>query len=179
MVWLPVTPGLGTIVHDEPLARSTSVVSEVAVNELSPTAVQLSAVGQLIPHRALSTDPGGFGLGSMDHRSPFQRSISVFGGIPLWLSQLPAATHDFGPAQDTDCKVASRPSGGSGAGTSTHSAPFHCCPIGTLWPPASPTALQLDADAHETDHSSSLEPMFSVPTMDHEVPFHRSASVLV
>lgn len=50
----------------------------------------------------------------------------------LWLSMLPAATHDFGPVQDTDCKVASRPSGGSGAGTSAQTAPFHSSAIGTL-----------------------------------------------
>ena len=61
------------IVHTEPFHRSTSTRS---VSPL-PTAVQFVAVQQ----ETASSDAfwlGGFGLGTIDHDVPFQRSVSVF-----------------------------------------------------------------------------------------------------
>src|SRR5438445_8995173 len=91
-VCLAGAPGLAMIFHAVPFHRSTSVVSVVkVVPALSPTAVQVVADAQLIPHRLLTAAPFGLGLGTGDQRDPFHRSIRVAGGKPLLSFTLPAA----------------------------------------------------------------------------------------
>lgn len=70
--------GVGSIVHLVPFQCSASVLSPTGPPGLHvPTAVHVLAEVQEIPLSPAETEPGGFGVRSIVHFLPFQRSASV------------------------------------------------------------------------------------------------------
>jgi hypothetical protein len=70
-------PGLGLAMIDqfEPFHRSMSVFDEKLPSTWVPTAKQFVVLGHAMPLSTLAP-PAGFGLGTIDHVEPFQRSTS-------------------------------------------------------------------------------------------------------
>ena len=65
-----------TIVHVLPTRRSVNVLLPVGVNEL-PTATQLVALGHETSDKEFEYEGMVFGLATIAHPDPFQRSVKV------------------------------------------------------------------------------------------------------
>ena len=112
----------------------------------------------------------GFGLATIVHVDPFQRSTSVFDVDPVVTS--PTAKQLVGLEHETLAKLLVSPVG-AGLGTADHCVPFQREMDGRPGP--SPTAKQLVALGHAIPCSG---PEAGLATSDHAVPFHRSMSAL-
>src|SRR5574340_421160 len=81
-VWLIPGLGLGTTDQRLPFQDSISEVVGPLLWKASPAAVHVPGETQDTPLRKLPLVPG-LGVGSTDHRVPFQNSITVLSAVPL------------------------------------------------------------------------------------------------
>ena len=151
----PPVVGLRTIDHLVPFQCSTSVfATDSVLLKVPPTATQSLVLGHTTPKRKDSGCAVGFGLGSIDHRVPFQCSTNVFEAEPSAFSYCPTAKqllalrHATPKRPDLGCAVA------LGLGSIDHRVPFQCSTnVFEAEPPVlkpCPTAKQLLALGHAT-----------------------------
>ena len=114
------------------------------------------------------------GLGTIDHLTPFHRSVNVR-KVPSLVSLVPPAVQADAAGQDT---ATSSLFGPSGLGTIDHRWPFQASAsvvVVLLASVVNPTAMQAAGEAQDTPHSSDLGPPGAAAT-DHRRPFHVSTS---
>ena len=99
-VWLKPGLGLGTTDQRLPFQDSISEVVGPLLWKASPAAVHASGETQDTPLRKLPLFPG-LGVGSTDHRVPFQDSARV----PWKPLSLPEKRTQNRPTEDTKCRV--------------------------------------------------------------------------
>jgi hypothetical protein len=124
--------------------------------------------------------PAGFGLATIDHAVPFQRSTSVRGVMPLLAS--PTAKQLVVLAHETPKRSLFPAPAGFGLATIDQAEPFQrSMSVLAGLTPDTPTAKQLVALGHETENRpGNGEPLgLGLATIDHTVPFQRRTSVLV
>jgi len=144
--------GLATIDQLAPFQCSTNVLNDafsepVSVEE-NPTAEQSVALAHDTSESTPSTDPPGFGLGTIDQLVPFHRSINVAVDV------LPTAKQLVDDVHDTPARPAPPCPAGCGLGTTDHTDPSHLSINDAENVP--PTAKQLDADTHDTAETEPL-----------------------
>ncbi len=175
----PATAGAVMLDHVMPFHRSANALSTNDALIDVPTARQLVLVAQETPAMMAARGPEGVGIDMIDHAVPFHRSliaIDVFG-----VEASPVATQSSGAGQLTAERPTSTDRKNSALGTTDQTVPFHrsISALVVVSFPASPTAMQLAAEVHETlaNVVTGASATFGVGTIDQVVPFQPSASV--
>jgi len=173
----PLGLGLVTIAQVVPFQRSTNVFSTEF--DLSPTAKQLVVSTHDTASSSALVEPSvGFGLPTIDHLVPFQRSTNVL--LPEVVEKKPTAKQLDVLGHVTPSRAESVAPVGFGLATIDQLVPFQCS-ANVLWPGplAAPTAKQLVVLGHDTPFSSdSFSPVgFGLAITDQLVPFQCSTSV--
>ena len=136
---------------------------------------------QRTPASSLEIAPLGLPVCWMDHFVPFQRSANVADG-PLLGCQSPTAVHAMRDTHETPFKNASAAPAGVGLVWVVQRFPFQRSTRVWMMLPAwvEPTATHAFAEVQAIPSKPELvEPLgLGVCTMDHFLPFQRSASVL-
>src|SRR5262249_48388026 len=116
--------------------------------------------------------------GASDHVEPFDSSISA-AGAPSARSASPTAKQCVSETQATRRISTDEPFGKSRC-CNVQLLPSKCAAYELVDVKSPPTAAQLVADPHATPKNSPLTPLdgFGLGTIDHDVPFHCSTSVL-
>jgi hypothetical protein len=141
----PGTDASGSTAQFLPFHRSASAGPPLR----SPTAMHIPGSGQETPSSLACMPWGGSRTPQV---RPFHSSASA-----VWLPRLPTlptAMHQAGPAQDTADSAAPLP--GLGAGWIAHRRPFHRS--ATVPTSVDPTAVQADADVHDTPAKLATDP---------------------
>src|SRR6516162_8190758 len=138
--------------------------------------MQAPGEGQDTPLRAWAVTPG-LGVGTTDHRVPFQDSITVLNAVPLG-ETAPTAVHASADTHDTPFRSLPVPAR-LGVRTTDQRVPFQDSARVPPGPPCvKPTAMQAAAEAQDTATSSLLLlPKLGLGTSDQRVPSQRSARV--
>lgn len=135
-----------------------------------------------MPSSSLSFAPLGFGLAWIAHSVAFQCSTKVTYVPELFLSS-PTAVHAVAVEHDASMRTFSVAPLGYVVVCMDHSAPFQRMANGTRMAPEpflyAPTAVQAVDDEHDTPSTKiSVSPSgLGVDSIDHSVPFQRSAKV--
>jgi hypothetical protein len=173
--------GLETMLQAEPFQCRMSVNAAPLDAGFVPTAQTSVGETAATPNRSLPTATGG--LGTTDHRLPFQCSISGWLPVlPLWY---PTAHTSDGPVAATALRTFAV---GLGLGLLTVSqlVPFHrsisvtYCPLTAVW---KPTAQTFDDESATTPFNAFWTPSppvekLGLGTIVQLVPFQCSTSVL-
>ncbi len=179
----PVGLGVGWMLHLVPFQRSTTAVALPELSVDPPTAMHAAAEVHATPCSRLLAALAGFGVGWMLQWAPFQRSASVFVGMPELSVVKPTAVQAEADMHATALSRLPGTPAGFGVGWILHLVPFQrSASVAVGFPArsdAKPTAVQTDPDWHATAvRMLPLVPAgFGVRTMLHRVPFQRSARV--
>jgi hypothetical protein len=142
--WSPCVPSgfdVRWMLHLVPFQRSASVKRCPEASKYQPTAVQAADALQSALFRTENCAPGGFGVWTIRHLDPFQRSASVPALDP------PTALHDEDEVQATPSRKPP-PCAGFGVGWMRHFVPFQCsASVPRL---DAPTAVQAKEPVHDT-----------------------------
>jgi len=175
----PATAGPATLDHVVPFQRSANALSTNDPLIDAPTARQLVVVAQDTPAMMEARGPEGVGIDMIDHAVPFHRSLIEI--VVVWVDASPVATQSLGAGQLTAERLASTERKTSALGTTDQTVPFHrsISALVVVSFPASPTAMQLAAEVHETlaNVVTGAWATSGVGTIDQVAPFQPSASV--
>jgi hypothetical protein len=175
LVWdAPLGRGTFTIDHVVPFQCSTNLEGTPFVVD-EPTAKQLVVVAHDTPFKKLSEAPAAFGLATIDHFVPSQRSVSV--RLPALVRLTPTAKQLVGSGHATPTSwLCELPAGGA---SSTQLEPFHSSVIAWAVVTSVPTAKQCALPGQVT--ASSVLPAsargFGLTSIVQLVPFQRSINV--
>jgi hypothetical protein len=166
--------GLGTIDQRVPFQDSMSVFSDLFPKPVAenPAAMQTFGETHETPLKPLSAR--GLGLGTIDHRVPFQDSMSV-SSCPLLVTEYPAAVHAAAETHETPRRSELGP--GLGLGTTDHRVPSQDSIRISFCLLEYPAAVHAVAETH--DMPLRVSPLgLRLGTTDQRVPSQDSMSVL-
>ena len=162
----PGAAGVGTSAHVLP--------SQVLTKPLAPTSVQFVAELHVTPVPS-AWRPG---LGNKDQEVPSQDMDRSWNSLPL--KKVPTATHCAAVGHETPSSTLVLVLA-SGLGTTDQALPSQVSAKVRSKPKRgreSPTAVQADAEVHDTLSSPSMYPVSGLGTMDQVEPSQLSTSVL-
>jgi hypothetical protein len=167
--------GVGRMLHRDPFHRSASVPLTCVANLSKglPTAMQADGDVHATLSSMLPCTCAGFGVGTMLHFLPFQRSANVPNTRERFRER-PTAIQAEADGHDTSNRLLTEAPRAFGVGWTLHREPFHRSASVTLTPEfltLAPTAVQDEAAEQDTEKNWPLGPTgFALGTIDHPRP---------